>query len=111
MSRFNEIIERLTDLGYPIAWNEFSDTKKSPAPAPPFICYLYEEIMDGPDNLNKIKTTNVSVELYSDRKPNETAETAIEKALIDVKFTKGRDQIPEENMFLTTYDFTVKEKI
>ena len=38
--KYEQIIERLKGLGYPVAEYEFRDTKKNPAPNPPFIIYF-----------------------------------------------------------------------
>ena len=110
--RYEQIIERAGKIGLPIAEYEFRDTKKDPAPAPPFLIYFSSEDQEGPDELNTIQRIAASIELYTDRKPDHDLEKRIEReVLFDIPFHKTTAPIQSENMFQTAYDFNVVQKI
>lgn len=115
MTTFNEIIERATGCGYPIAENEFVITKQNPPPDLPFVCYTRVEHFTGSDDAVRIKTTDGAIEFYTDRKPSATDLKAIaefeKKVFFDVEYTKSQSFIREENMTQTAYDFSIIEKI
>lgn len=112
MARFDEIIKRAEGLGLPIARNEFTDTKKNPAPDPPFIVWLSDERTSGPDNTIRIRTVDGALELYTDRRDNPDLEKRIEeKVFFDTEYEKQQGLIKSENMVQTAYMFTVVEKI
>lgn len=110
--KYERIIERAVALGLPIAEYEFRDTKKSPAPAPPFLIYFCSEDQTGTDEKNMIRKINGSIELYTDRTPDHSLERRIEReVLFDIDFHKTTAPIQSENMYQTAYDFTVTQKI
>lgn len=115
MPTFEDLIQRATALGYPIAENEFIVTKKNPAPSLPFICYQRIERYTGTDQQVRIKTTEGSFEFYTDRKlSTKDLETiaAFEAAVFpDVDFTKQQAYIRDQNMTQTAYDVVTVEKI
>lgn len=112
MPRFEEIIKRAEGLGLPIAHNEFADTKKNPAPPPPFLCWLSDERTSGPDNKIRIRTVDGALELYTDRRDDPELEKRIEeKVFFDTEYEKQQGLIRSENMVQTAYMFSVVEKI
>lgn len=112
MARFEEIIKRAEGLGLPIAHNEFTDTKKNPAPAPPFLCWISDERTSGPDNKIRIRTVDGALELYTDRRDDPELEKRIEKEVFfDTEYEKQQGLIRSENMVQTAYMFSVVEKI
>ena len=109
---YGQIIERLEALGLPLAEYEFRATKKNPAPAPHFIIYFRTQSSDGPDGINRLERSAVSVELYTDRAPDHGIERRIESEVLqDVIYNKLQAEIESENMFQTAYEFNVVEKI
>ncbi|MFA4033052.1 hypothetical protein ACEG19_04030 [Blautia stercoris] len=111
MTTFEEIIKRATALGIPIAKNEFRKTAKKPVPDPPYLIYLLNEEQRGDDKRNRIREINGSIELYTDRVPDETLEQQIEnEVLFDIEFSKEQALISSENMIQTAYDFKTIQK-
>ncbi len=115
MPTFETLVARAAALGYPIAENEFTVTKQNPAPTLPFICYERVERYTGTDESVRIKTTDGSFEVYTDRRISESDRemiTAFQKAvLFDVDYVKTQNFIRDENMTQTAFDFSVVEKI
>lgn len=111
-TKYERIIERAVALGLPITEYEFRDTKKNPAPDPPFLIYFCSEEQTGTDDGNRIRKINGSIELYTDRKPDHILESRIEReVLFDIDFRKTTAPIQSENMYQTAYDFSVVEKV
>ena len=111
MTTFEEIIKRATGIGLPIAKNEFRKTAKKPVPDPPYLVYLISENQRGDDTGNRIREIDGSIELYTDRVPDESLEEQIEeKVLFDVEFEKYQATITSENMVQTAYEFKVTQK-
>lgn len=111
MTTFEKIIERATKLGLPIAKNAFRKTAKKPVPEPPYIVYLISESQRGDDTKNRIREISGSIELYTDRKPDEALEYRIEReVLFDVEYRKDQGYITTENMVQTAYDFELIQK-
>lgn len=111
MTTFEEIIKRATSLGLPITKNEFRKTAKKPVPDPPYLIYLLNEEQRGDDKRNRIREINGSIELYTDRVPDETLEHQIEnEVLFDIEFSKEQALISSENMVQTAYDFKIIQK-
>lgn len=115
MPTFNEIITRATALGYPIAENEFVITKQTPPPTLPFICYQRIEHYKGTDDLVRLRTTEIALDFYTDRRLSESDIAKIaefqRKVLFDLEYTKTQTFIREENMTQTAFDFSITEKI
>ena len=80
--KYERIIERAVALGLPVAEYEFRDTKKNPAPDPPFLIYFSSEDQTGTDTGNRIRKINGSIELYTDRKPDHDLESRIEREVL-----------------------------
>lgn len=111
MTTFEEIIERATAIGLPITKNAFKKTAKKPIPDPPYIVYLIDESQRGDDRRNRIREISGSLELYTDRAPDEALEARIEtEILFDVPFEKYQAEITSENMIQTAYEFNITQK-
>ena len=111
MTKFETILERLDALNLPVAHREFKDTKRNPAPEPPFVVYLIEERQRGSDDRNRLREISVSLELYTDRTPDAEIERRIEdEVLYDVEFVKYQADIREENTVQTAYDFEILQR-
>lgn len=64
-----ELHAALKTLGLPVAYGEFKNTGKNPAPSPPFITYQFTYGNDlKADNQNYIEISNFQVELYTKNK-------------------------------------------
>lgn len=110
--KYERIIERAVALGLPVAEYEFQDTKKNPAPAPPFLIYFSSEEQTGTDTENRFRKINGSIELYTDRKTDHNLERRIEReVLFDIDFHKTTVPIQSESMYQTAYDFNIVQKI
>lgn len=108
---YERIIERAAALGLPVAEYEFRDTKKDPAPNPPFLIYFCSEDQTGTDTGNRLRKINGSIELYTDRKPDHGLEYRIEQeVLFDIDFHKTTVPIQSENTYQTAYDFDICQK-
>ncbi len=111
MTTLETVLERLEELKLPVAFREFKDTKRNPAPEPPFIVYLIEERQRGSDDRNRLREISASMELYTDRTPDAEIETRIEnEVLFDVEFSKYQAEIREENTVQTAYDFQILQR-
>lgn len=111
MTTFEEIIERASAFGLPIAKNEFRKTAKNPIPDPPYLVYLVSENQRGDDTKNRIREIDGSIELYTDRVPDAELEAKIEEnVLFDVGFEKYQAAIASENMVQTAYEFKIIQK-
>lgn len=111
MAKYERIIERAVALGLPIAEYEFRDTKRNPAPDPPFLIYFCSEDQTGTDTGNRIRKISASIELYTDRTPDHNLERRIEtEVLFDIDFHKTTAPIQSENMYQTAYDFNIVQK-
>ena len=104
MPRFEEIIKRAEGLGLPIAHNEFIDTKKNPAPDPPFLCWLSDEKTSGPDNKIRIRTVDGALDPELEKRIEE-------EVFFDTEYEKQQGLIRSENMVQTAYMFSMVEKI
>lgn len=103
----NEIYSKLKTLDIPVAYLQFQKPQKLP-----FIAY-YESrtIVKGADNYNLFRVTEVTIELYSDKK-NPDLERKIENLFFDVEIEKNVDTyVKDENMFLTVFSFETVQKI
>ncbi|MCM1218052.1 MAG: hypothetical protein NC548_26500 [Lachnospiraceae bacterium] len=116
MPTFDEIIKRAAACGFPIAENEFTVTKQNPAPTLPFVCYTWTQRFTGSDGGEvRLKVTEGTVELYTDRKPDEKDLKLIaefeKKVFSGVDYTRNQYFIRSENMTQTAYDFKIIEKL
>lgn len=111
MTTLDDVLRRLATLGLPVAFREFKDTKKNPAPEPPFAVYLAQERQRGSDDKNRLREVSASIELYTDRAPDAALEKRIEEeVLFDVEFDKYQAEIKTENVVQTAYDFEILQK-
>ena len=111
MPTIEEIIKRATTIGLPITKNAWKKTAKKPIPDPPYIVYLVSENQRGDDKKNRIREINGSLELYTDRTPDESLEGRIEgEVLFDLPFNKYQAEITSENMVQTAYEFNITQK-
>ena len=110
----DNIINRLNLLGIPVAQTQFIDTKKDPAPSPPFIIWITNENARGADYKNNIVEAESAIELYTDifdKDRRGIYEAKIESSVLhDIEFRKYPAPVPSENMFQTAYEFTIIEK-
>lgn len=80
-------------------------------PDPPYIVYLVSEDQRGNDNKNTIREVDGSIELYTDRTPDESLEGRIEEEVLsDLPFKKYQTEITSENMVQTAYEFNITQK-
>lgn len=64
-----ELFTALKSLGMPVAYGEFENTEKNPAPSPPFITYQFAYSSDfKADNQNYLDIGNFQIELYTLKK-------------------------------------------
>lgn len=111
MPTIEEIIKRATAIGLPITKNAWKKTAKKPIPDPPYIIYLIDENQRGDDKKNTIREIGGSLELYTDRAPDESLEERIEKEVLsDLPFDKHQAEIASENMVQTAYEFNITQK-
>jgi hypothetical protein len=105
------ILDRAEKLDLPMAKNMFIKTNKKPLPEPPYLIYLVEETQRGSDQHNLLREIDASIELYTDRTPDEGLEARIEnEVLFDVSFRKYQASITNENMVQTAYEFAITQK-
>ncbi len=65
----SELAQALESTTIPVAYREFKDTKKNPAPLPPFITYQFAYGSDFvADNQNYVDIENFQIELYTSKK-------------------------------------------
>ncbi len=87
-----ELYAALKTLGLPVAYRQFKSTPKEPAPAPPFICYLFTYAPDvRADNRNYVRVSAFRIELYTDAKDPER-EAAVEALLDSLGLTYGKSE-------------------
>lgn len=111
MTTIEKIITRATAIGLPITENAWKKTAKKPVPDPPYIVYLVNESQRGNDKKNTIREIDGSLELYTDRTPDESLERQIEEeVLFDLPFEKYQADITSENMVQTAYEFNITQK-
>ncbi|MFT9076564.1 hypothetical protein [Ethanoligenens sp.] len=102
----------LSQAGYPVAYNHFPPTSDTYAPPdPPFVVWLFpHEQHSGPDGMNMLSSDSVRVELYTSNK-NAEAEIKIETILSPWPFTKDETWIPDQKMYLISYDLSILRRI
>lgn len=111
MPTIEEIIKRATAIGLPITKNAWKKTAKKQIPDPPYIVYQVSEDHRGDDNKNRIRKIEGSLELYTDRTPDESLEGRIEEEVLsDLPFSKHQAEITSENMVQTAYEFNITQK-
>lgn len=103
----SEIYEKLCTLGIPVAYLKFDKPQKLP-----FIAYLEAGTeIEGADNYNLYRRTEIRIELYSENK-NPELERKIENLFRSVEIEKDGDTyLKEENMFMTVFSFETIQKM
>ena len=94
----------------PFAYRAFDEDPDNPAPAPPFICYLYTGNVPEPaDNKNYINIQELAIELYTDNK-NFALESKVEAVLNSHDMVYGKEEawLDDEKMQMTTYTMEVQ---
>lgn len=102
-----DVYARLQTLNLPVAYMAFKSAQN-----PPYIVY-YESGSNfhGSDEKNYIKDMAVVIELYSESK-DMALEKQIEDLFSDVELSKSEDVwIDDEQLIMTTYEFTTINKI
>ncbi|MDL2250771.1 hypothetical protein LJC51_08970 [Lachnospiraceae bacterium OttesenSCG-928-J05] len=105
-----KILGRLKRLGLKVQRLQFPVNR---APDPPYVIYLTDEDVRGDDTtINRLKNVGLSLELYTDRLPDEALEERIESlVLYDVPYRKNQVPIESENMVQTAYELEFVEKL
>lgn len=101
-----EIYKKLKTVGIPFSYLKFNTSQK-----PPFGVY-YENGTNirGADNLNMIRQTGITIELYTETK-NSELERRIEALFNDREITKSEDiQIEDENMIEVVFEIETIDK-
>lgn len=101
-----EIYKKLKTVGIPFSYLKFNTSQK-----PPF-CVYYENSTNirGADNLNMIRQTGITIELYTETK-NPELERRIEALFNDREITKSEDiQIEDENMIEVVFEIETIDK-
>lgn len=101
-----DIVKRIKSLGIPIKYHHFSNL-----PSTPFAVYMINnEHIHGSDSLNLIRDYKAAIELYTSRKDFEL-QRKVEKLFEDVELDIDTTYIPEEKVYLTTFEFESYEKL
>ena len=102
-----EIYEKLRTLGIPVAYLKFDKPQKLP-----FIAYFEAGTeVQGADNYNLYRRTEIRIELYSEKK-NPELERKIESLFRSVEIEKDGDTyLEDENMFMTVFSFETIQKM
>ncbi|HEO4577941.1 TPA: hypothetical protein ACGN6M_000110 [Streptococcus agalactiae] len=103
----DEIIEMLTEVGLPFAYDHFEEGQ---APDPPFICYVTPESHNfAADGQVYFPVNRFYLELYTDKK-DRALEKRIEDLLIrhDQFFDKAEVYINAEDLYEVSYSFELK---
>lgn len=102
----------LSQAGYPVAYNHFPPADDTYAPPePPFIVWLIpHEQHSGADARNMLSNDSVRVELYTANKDAE-AESKTEAILNPWPFIKDETWIPDEKLYLISYDLSILRRI
>ncbi len=102
-----EVKKRLKTLGIPVAYYKFNTPQKLP-----FIVWHEDGArIEGADKMNLYRRVDIAIDLYSEKKEL-SIEKQIEDLFSDIPLDKTPDiDIPEENMFMTTYTFETIQKI
>lgn len=100
-----ELFTALKSLGMPVAYGEFLDTPKNPAPPPPFITYQFVNDSDlKADNQNYVDISNFQIELYANKK-DPTKEKLVQDKLKELRlpYSKIEARIDSENLWQVIY--------
>ncbi|MCM1508297.1 MAG: hypothetical protein NC177_14385 [Ruminococcus flavefaciens] len=102
-----EIYAKLCTLDIPVAYLQFNKPQKLP-----FMVYFEAGTeIQGADNYNLYRRTEIRIELYSEKK-NPDLERKIENLFRSVEIEKDSDAyLKDENMFMTVFSFETIQKI
>ena len=102
-----EIYEKLRTLDIPVAYLKFDKPQKLP-----FIAYFEAGTeIQGANNYNLYRRTEIRIELYSEKK-NPELERKIESLFRSVEIEKDGDTyLEDENMFMTVFSFETIQKM
>ena len=103
----DEIIEMLTEVGLPFAYDHFEEGQ---TPDPPFICYVTPESHNfAADGRVYLPVNLYYVELYTDKK-NPALEERVEACLTShgLFFDKAEVYINAEDLYEVSYSFELK---
>lgn len=101
-----EVYKKLKTVGIPVAYLKFDTPQELP------FCVYYESNTDirGADNLNMIRQTSITIELYSEEKIPEL-ERKIEALFNDREIIKSEDiYIKDENMIEIVFEIETIDK-
>lgn len=104
----DKLVELLTALGIPFAYDHFAEGE---SPEPPFICYLFPGSDNfGADGKVYYKINNVNIELYTDKK-EPSVEQELEDALdaASIFYDKTEVWIDSEKLYEVLYQFEMEE--
>ena len=105
----DEVINLLKGLDIPYAYDHFAEGEN---PEPPFICFRLPESNNfSADGKAYFKTSDVDIELYTDRKDPAT-EKKIESILNDagIFFDKTEVWIASEKLYEVVFSFAVSDE-
>lgn len=113
--KFNTIVDRLKNVGLPVARDSFEETKETPLPDLPYAIYsiLQKDRKGSDDGAVSVDIIQASIELYADKADDiSLIESNIEdKVLNDIEFSKISGAIENEEIIQTVYEFTIYEKV
>lgn len=106
-----EIEERLRTTGLPIAYRMFREYKGNPIPEPPYIIWAVQnKSQRGSDSKNLLETKHILIELYS-KKKEPLIEFELERLFSDVPLDIWEDYMNAQNLYVTSYEFDITEKL
>lgn len=104
-----ELYQALVSTGLPVAYDHFDDTEDNPAPAPPFIVYLFSGSNDLiADNRNYVDVGNFQVELYTAKK-DLLREKLVQDLLksLELPYSKSEIWLESERMYQIIYEIQI----
>ena len=102
----NEVLEMLSDLGIPVAYDHFAEGE---SPDPPFLCFLYpRNVPLGADNIVYYQLHEMDLEVYTDAK-DPPLEHRVESLLTEHElfFHKSEVWIEEEKLYEVLYEIVI----
>jgi hypothetical protein len=102
-----DIKAMIESLGLPIAYNHYAEGE---CPAPPFLAYLFPNSNNiSADNIVWKSVTEVSLELYTEKKDRKT-EQLVEGALTEhgIFWNKSEVYIDSEKLYEVLYSFEME---
>ncbi len=102
----DDVLAMLEEIGIPYAYDHFAEGE---SPDPPFICFLYPRSNPfGADNIVYASSTDLDIEVYTDRK-NLELESKIEEVLTahELFYSKSEVWIDSEKLYEVLYTTTI----